>query len=404
MKQMQATGAGRTVARVGRARLPAGYADAMDVARRMQPDEPVFCFDRSALTRRADAFIEGFPGEVSYAVKSNPSPEVLLTLAGAGVATFDVASIAEIETVRHVAPRARLHYHNPIKARAEIAKAYGTYGVRRFSADSAEEIEKILAVTGGDTSVEIAVRFCLASAGAAVHEFSSKFGARPELAVTLVRMVADAGLKAVMTFHPGSQCTDPEAYRRHILTAAEIARKAGVHLATLNVGGGFAADYAGSKAPELGTYFRVIGAAVTEAFGEVHPPKLECEPGRGMVAGSVSLLTRVKLAKHGLGQVFINDGIYGGLMECYQAPSLQPHVRVIRSGRVLEGETKPFVVFGPTCDSLDRMPHAAELPADVTEDDYLEFAGLGAYGKATSTRFNGYGAGEMVMVERVFRG
>lgn len=403
MKQMQATRAGRPVARIGRSRLPSVFADAMDVAARRSPEEPVFCFDRSALAARAEAFIAGFPGEVSYAVKSNPSPEVLLTLSGAGVATFDVASIPEIETVRHIAPRARLHYHNPIKARPEIAKAYG-YGVRRFSADSAEEIAKILDVTGGDSSVEIAVRFCLATAGNAVHEFSSKFGARPALAVELVRMVAAAGLKPVMTFHPGSQCTDPEAYRRHILTAAEIAREAGVHLETLNVGGGFAADYTESRAPELGQYFRVIGAAVIEAFGEVNPPKLECEPGRGMVAGAVSLLVRVKLAKHGLGQVFINDGIYGGLMECYQAPKLQPFVRVIRDGKVLEGETKPFVVFGPTCDSLDRLPNPAELPEGITEDDYLEFAGLGAYGMATSTRFNGYGAGDLVPVERVFRG
>ncbi|MFO1173023.1 MAG: type III PLP-dependent enzyme [Hyphomicrobiaceae bacterium] len=403
MKQMQATRAGRPVARIGRSRVPSVFADAMDVAARRSPEEPVFCFDRSALAARAEAFIAGFPGEVSYAVKSNPSPEVLLTLSGAGVATFDVASIPEIETVRHIAPRARLHYHNPIKARPEIAKAYG-YGVRRFSADSAEEIAKILDVTGGDSSVEIAVRFCLATAGNAVHEFSSKFGARPALAVELVRMVAAAGLKPVMTFHPGSQCTDPEAYRRHILTAAEIAREAGVHLETLNVGGGFAADYTESRAPELGQYFRVIGAAVIEAFGEVNPPKLECEPGRGMVAAAVSLLVRVKLAKHGLGQVFINDGIYGGLMECYQAPKLQPFVRVIRDGKVLEGETKPFVVFGPTCDSLDRLPNPAKLPEGITEDDYLEFAGLGAYGMATSTRFNGYGAGDLVPVERVFRG
>ncbi len=402
MNKPQITGAGGTVARVGRSRLPAAYADAMDVARRLMPDKPVFCFDRSALADRVAAFITGFPGDVSYAVKSNPDPEVLLTMAGAGLKIFDVASIKEIETVRRVAPRARLHYHNPIKARAEIAKAYGTYGVRRFSADSVPEIEKILAVTGGDTSVEIAVRFCLATAGSAVHEFSSKFGARPALAVELLRMVVAAGLKPVMTFHPGSQCTDPEAYRKHIATAAEIAREAGVHLQTLNVGGGFAADYVPSRAPALPEYFRVIKEAVREAFGEVNPPRLECEPGRGMVAASMSLLTRVKLVKPELGQAFINDGIYGGLMECYQAPSLQPFVRVIRNGKQLEGETKPFVIFGPTCDSLDRLPNPADLPAGVTEDDYLEFATTGAYGAATSTLFNGFGGAEVVSVRRVY--
>jgi ornithine decarboxylase len=401
MKQLQLTGAGGTVVRVGRSRLPVAHADAMDVARRMQPEQPVFCFDRSALADRVEAFLTGFPGEVSYAVKANPSPEVLLTMAGAGLTTFDVASIKEIETVRSIAPRARLHYHNPIKSRTEIATAYESYGVRRFSADSAQEIAKIIAVTAGDPEVEIAVRFCLAGAGNAVHEFSSKFGAKPDLAVALVHMVAEAGLKPVMTFHPGSQCTDPDAYRRHIETAAEIAREAGIHLQKLNVGGGFAADYVPSRAPALSEYFRTIKEAVRVAFGEVGAPKLECEPGRGMVAGAISLLTRVKLVKPELGQVFINDGIYGALMECYQAPKLQPHVRVIRNGAVLKGETRSFVVFGPTCDSLDRLPNPAELPAGITEDDYLEFATLGAYGVATSTRFNGYGDAELVPVKRV---
>ncbi|MEZ5925160.1 MAG: type III PLP-dependent enzyme [Hyphomicrobiaceae bacterium] len=401
MKQMQITGAGGTVARVGRSRLPVAYADAMDVAARLKPVEPVFCFDRTKLAERVQAFLAGFPGDVSYAVKANPSTQVLLTMAGAGLRIFDVASIKEIETVRRVAPRARLHYHNPIKARSEIATAYDRYGVRRFSADSAEEIAKIVAVTGGDPSVEIAVRFCLATAGNAVHEFSSKFGARPALAAELLRQVDQAGLIPLLTFHPGSQCTDPEAYRHHIETAAGIVRTAGVRIGKLNVGGGFAADYLPSPAPALSEYFRVIAEAMREHFGEVGAPRLECEPGRGMVATSISLLTRVKLVKSGLGQAFINDGIYGALMECYQAPKLQPHLRAIRDGKELQGETRPFVLFGPTCDSLDRLPNPAELPADLAEDDYIEFANLGAYGVATSTRFNGFGGAEVVSVKRV---
>jgi ornithine decarboxylase len=47
---------------------------------------------------------------------------------------------------------------------------------------------------------------------------------------------------------------------------------------------------------------------------------------------------------------------------------------------------------------LDVQPGRPTLPADVAENDYLEFLSLGAYGAATATHFNGYGTHDVVPV------
>ena len=114
----------------------------------------------------------------------------------------------------------------------------------------------------------------------------------------------------------------------------------------------------------------------------------------------MSLLTRIKLVCSDGDDIFLNDGVYGGLMEFMQVPELQPPYRVIRDGKVLAGPTKSWKVFGPTCDPLDVLPRRLDLPVDLRDEDYIEFGTLGAYGIATSTLFNGYGDHAVVPVER----
>ena len=381
---------------------PTRYADAPDVARLRQPEEPVFCFSETQLRARAMNFFRGFPGIVSYAVKSNPAPEVIATLAGAGLHHWDVASVHEMTAVQAIAPDAVFHYHNPVKSRREIADAYQKFGCRRFAVDCREELLKIAGSVGNDPSIEIAVRFVLPrERTSSAHDFSTKFGAPEHIAIDLLQDAARRGFVPLLTFHPGSQSREPQTYARHIEAAARIARSAGIVITKLNVGGGFPATYPLSKAGPLEVFFQTIAEATTRHFGKGYEPALECEPGRGLAATSMSLLTRIKLVCTDGDDIFINDGVYGGLMEYMQVPELQPPFRVIRDGAVLGGETKSWKVFGPTCDPLDVLPHRLDLPADIREDDYIEFGTLGAYGIATSTKFNGYGDHEVIPVESV---
>lgn len=404
MKELMTFERGESQGRATGEAHPMVYADAAEVARRLQPERPVQCFSASALVRQLGVFERGFPGEVSYAVKANSAPEVLRTLGDAGLKLYDVASVEEMELVSSLVPGAHFHYHNPIKSRGEIVRAYREFGVRRFAVDDAGEIAKIAQSVPAGAGIEIAVRFRLPKHGASAHDFSTKFGATPAEAVVLLADVAARGLAPVLTFHPGSQCTDPEAYTRHIKVAAEIARKAGVTLVALNVGGGFPAQYAGGTVPVLRTVFQAIKTATRAAFGAKAVPTLECEPGRGLVAGSTSLLTRVKAVKPHRGEVFLNDGIYGALMEVSQCKTLQPPYRALRAGRPMTGKTAAFTTYGPTCDPIDVLPNKLELPAAIGEDDYVEFGMNGAYGRATSTCFNGYAVAAIVPVRMVFAG
>jgi ornithine decarboxylase len=385
-------------------RAPAIHADGPAVARRLRPREPVFCFSPRVLAATVASFRTGFPGEVSYAVKANGVRIVTAAMAEAGIAVFDVASVEEMEIIATTAPGARLHYHNPVKSRAEIAEAFAVHGCRRFALDDVGELAKILEVLKETPPLELAVRFRLPPHGAAAHDFSTKFGAEPQGAADLLRLVAGSGHRPVLTFHPGSQCTRPDAYGRYIKAAGEIASAAGVHLAALNVGGGFPARYRDSMAPPLHAFFAEIAGSVAAAFPGDCRPALECEPGRGLVASAMSLLTRVKLVKPSRRELFLNDGIYGALLEMSQAPALAPHYRVIRDGAVHDGSLQPFTAYGPTCDPLDRIPGDLLLPADIAEDDFIEFSTVGAYGSATATRFNGYGSSGMAIVENVFEG
>jgi ornithine decarboxylase len=377
------------------------FADAKAVALALQPEEPVFLFSASELKSRAKQFIDNFPGQVTYAVKCNPSSEVLFTLASSGIKTWDVASVHEMGYVRAVSADATFHYHNPVKSRREISDAYKTFGCRRFSVDCREEVQKIIDVIGKDASVELAVRLVLPrERGSSAHDFSTKFGAPEHICIELLQQVVAAGYQPVLTFHPGSQSKEPQVYVRHIEAAARIAKNAGVSIKKLNVGGGFPANYELSTAPEPEVFFRAIDQAVTRAFGEDHPT-LECEPGRGLVATCMSLLTAVKLVCTDGDDLFINDGVYGGLMEYMQAPDLKPPFRLIRDGKELEGVAKSYKVFGPTCDPTDVLPHRLDMHQGIREGDFIEFGTLGAYGLATSTRFNGYGDHKIVAVDHV---
>jgi len=355
------------------------------------PDHPVHFFAPSALQSQARRFLDGFNGLVTYAVKANPEQAVLSNLLAAGVTAFDVASPNEIHLLRKIAPYAVLHYNNPVRSKSEIAFAHEA-GVKSYSVDGFREFAKIKDIIP-PTGVEISVRIKLPVSGA-VYDFGAKFGATPEKAIELLRRVKSAGYIPSITFHPGTQCEDPNAWETYITEAAAIARAAEVTIKRLNVGGGFPAKTANGT-PDLEHFFTVIDKAVTKAFPI--RPALVCEPGRALVAQSFSHATRVKSINDN-GDIYLNDGIYGGLSE-FPVLDVQRSYTVLPPIGEQRGKTNNrSQVFGPTCDSLDVLPHKLRLPIDIADDDYIIFQNMGAYVKGVTTNFNGYGQLETVTV------
>ncbi len=367
------------------------WANPTDYLLSQQPDHPVHFFCPEALQAKARQFLDGFPGLVTFAVKSNPDPMVITNLVRAGLRGFDVASPNEIRLIRRLAPNAVMHYNNPVKSRTEIAFAVDQ-GVRSFAVDSFNELEKLIELV--PVGAELSVRFKLPVKGA-VYDFGTKFGADPDKATELLKAAKAAGYCPSLTFHPGTQCEDPAAWATYITTAAAIAKSANLILHRLNVGGGFPCRV-GQTRPELADFFGLIGETASQAFGD-SPPALVCEPGRGMVAEAFAHAVRIK-GMGDNGSIYLNDGIYGGLSEFPVLPVARTFQIIAPDGTPRTGNTMPRTLFGPTCDSLDTMPNPLNIPADIAEGDYILFPSMGAYVKGVTTDFNGYGQIETATV------
>lgn len=355
------------------------------------PVDPVMFFAPPMVQAMARRFIDGFPGQVTYAVKANPTDEVIENLAAAGLRGYTCGSPFEIDLIRRILPGAVIHYNNPVRARHEIEHALAQ-GVVSFAVDSETELAKLVdmvkAAGIAAETIEIAVRFKLPVAGAA-YNFGAKFGATSEAAAKLLGQVASAGCTASLTFHAGSQCTDPAAWEVYILEAAKISEAAGVTIARLNVGGGFPNHRLSGVIPALADIFAVIDAATTRAFG-ANRPQLLCEPGRGLCGDAFSLAAQVKAVRDG-GHVFLNDGTYGAMAELPQIGVIDRIEVLDAKGQKRQGDLSPRVVFGPTSDAIDRLPGEVALPVDIQEGDYLLIHAMGAYSLVSNSRFNGFG-------------
>lgn len=374
------------------------WSDPVEYLRSVGPNDPVLFLSPAALQAQAQRFLTGFPGLVTYAVKSNPHETVIANLAAAGVRGYDVASPEEIALIRRMVPDAALHYNNPVRARHEIVFAVGR-DVASYSVDSLSELDKLFALVpvtrdNGET-VEITARFKQPVAGA-TYDFGAKFGATEELAAELLRRIAARGYTPSLTFHPGTQCVDPMAWDSYIRAARRISDAAGVRVHRLNVGGGFPSHRVQAVMPSLDAIFHLIARVTHEEFGD-DAPALVCEPGRAMMADAMALLSRVKGLRDDA-HVFLNDGVYGAFSELPLMGAVDRITVWSPEGEQRTGPIRRRVVFGPTCDSVDRLPGETPLPADIEEGDYLLVQGMGAYSVATNTRFNGFGALAMHMV------
>lgn len=360
------------------------HPDASAVVRALSPDEPVILNRPHAAARAARFFVEKFPGKSLYAVKANPSPDLLRVLWDSGITHYDVASIAEVRTVRAALPEAVLCFMHPVKPASAIAEAYKVHGVRTFSLDTQEELEKIVAATDGAEDLSLCVRLRVSSEYSEIS-LASKFGidladAAPLLQAT--RQVADC---LGICFHVGSQAMTPYAYVQALERVRAAIVDASVTVDIVDVGGGFPSLYPGMEAPPLEDYFGAIHRAA-ESLPVSYSSELWCEPGRALCAEYSSLIVRVE--KRRGRELYINDGAYGALFDAAHVGWRFP-VKLLREGA--EAENIPFSFFGPTCDDMDHMEGPFELPGDTGPGDFIEIGMLGAYGAAMRTGFNGFG-------------
>jgi len=374
------------------------FETAREAALALRPDVPVYCFRPDVLRRDAANFMSVFPGKTAYAVKTNGEPIVLKTLVEAGVQTFDVASPAEFAAVRAVSNDAELLYMHPVKAQSDIRLALEAYRIKVLALDHEDEIAKILRIVRASDldprSITLFVR--LQTKGQAAYELSKKFGAAPGHAVELLQRIDKIGFRAGLCFHVGSQVEDPDTYERALASADWVRSRAGVDLAALDVGGGFPAEYGydpRGKKPDMPALTDMMERLRYDLDDwEFSDLPLIAEPGRVIVARSLSVIVRVLLKKGR--RLYINDGIWASLSDSWTGKITLPArfipdpARRKRSGKA--ENIVPFKVCGATCDSVDILTRPFWLPETVDTGDWIEIGHIGAYSLSLRTRFNGF--------------
>ncbi|QQQ74915.1 type III PLP-dependent enzyme [Saccharothrix sp. 6-C] len=361
-----------------------------------RPETPCLVIDLPTVRDRFAAIRAALPRVgIFYAVKANPTPDVVGLLAAEG-SSFDVASPAEIDLclARGAAPEA-VSYSNPIKKARDIAYAHGR-GVRLFVSDSEQDV-RALAEHAPGASVLLRI---LVDSNGSTYPFGKKFGCSPEMATDLLRLAAELGLVPLgVAFHAGSQQLDPNGWDGAIADAAVIIgklRAEGLSPTTVNLGGGLPAGYL-AQPPPLAEYAAAITASITRHFGDF-TPEVMIEPGRAIVAESGVIRSEVVLVSRKSYSderrwVFLDIGRYGGLAETEGEAIAYPMATSRDGVPQVDVPVGPVVLAGPTCDADDVLYQNTcyELPLELRAGDHVDLLGAGAYTASySSVAFNGF--------------
>jgi ornithine decarboxylase len=363
---------------------------------------PLFVVDHDVLRRNFAEFRKHLPRvQPYYAVKANPDPAIVKALYHAG-ASFDVASFAEFMIVhgciKNLPPKARqdfiwdkIIYANPIKAKETLSQLDPYKPLVTF--DNIEEIRKMQEYS---PQAGLVLRVKVPNTGS-LSELSSKFGAAPGEAVDLIEAAKDAGFTVEgISFHVGSQATNFDNYVLSLNISRDIFREAKLRghdkMNLLDIGGGFPAPYDRNV-----KRFTVLAKLLRAEIRRLFPRDIQilAEPGRFMVATAATLVVEIigKSVREGKLCYYIDDGIYGtfsGILFDHN----QYHLRSFK-----KGTRQICSVFGPTCDALDTVSRAEQLP-NLKLGELLYARNVGAYTTASATTFNGFAMAKVVHVNQ----
>jgi len=227
-------------------------------------------------------------------------------------------------------------------------------------------------------------------------ELSSKFGCDSGEAVDLILEAFRLGLVVEgLSFHVGSQCANFENFIQALQIASAVmkeSRSRGREIKILDIGGGFPVPYDAHVRP-LEELALKINAEIDRLFA----PDIEilAEPGRYLVATAASSVARVigKAVRDGRTCYYIDDSVYhtySGIIFDH----CQYRVKAFK-----RGEPSLATVFGQTCDGMDVIVQAEELP-ELEIGDLVYTENIGAYSNASSTWFNGFAPAKIVHVNQ----
>lgn len=366
---------------------------------------PFYYYDMDLLRRTLEAIRQSTAEtpnyHVHYAVKACAAPEVLAEIAKAGLGADCVSGGEVLRAADNGFDPQSIVFAGVGKSDWEINAALDL-GISMFNVESLPELEVIneLAVAKGRIA-RVAFRINPNVDGHTHAKITTglnenKFGlAMEDMLPAIHRAQTLSNIDFVgLHFHIGSQITDMRPFaalceRINELTAQLEAE--GIHVRSLNVGGGLGVDYMNPDAnpiPDFKAYFDTFRQHLHLAVDQ----QLHFELGRAVVAQCGSLITRVLYVKQGHQKQFVivdagmTDLIRPALYDAHhEAENLTANADCERSGKDKDPQT--YDIVGPICESSDVFLKDFQLP-HTRRGDLIAFRTAGAYGEIMASQYN----------------
>lgn len=329
--------------------------------------------------------------EPFYAVKCNSDPIILKTLASLGVG-FDVASKEEISMVTNLGTgRDKIIYANPCK-QPDFIKYARTQQISIMTFDNTDELLKIK-LYYPDANIVLRI---LVDDTKSKMPFGTKFGCPMENVDFVLGYAKFLELNIIgVSFHVGSGCTDATSYSEAIKRAREVFDKAkniGFKPYLLDIGGGFP-GLSSKDEVQFNDITIAINDEIQKSFSSEENIRIIAEPGRFFATKCMTLVTSVAGKKcikgeHGekIYHYFITSSLYGMFNNKIFDKAIIKFKLLNNSEST---EHYKSVIFGETCDSLDKIVEGIEL-SELACGDYLFVENHGAYTLASASKFNGF--------------
>ncbi len=355
---------------------------------------PAYVYSTATMLRHAEVLKSSLGGLgdplIAYAVKANPNPAVLATLAQAGLGA-DVVSGGEIQRARAAGiPADRIVFSGVGKTAEEMRLALAE-GVYQFNLESMAEAETLSAIaTSRGLTAPVGFRVnpdvsagthAKITTGIAESKFGIAIGEAPAAYAHIANL---PGLSAQgVAVHIGSQLTDLAPLEQAFVRVGDLLsdlRSQGLELRVADLGGGLGVPYNPDlPAPPGPQEYGEMVRRVTRDWKE----RLVFEPGRLIVGNAGVLLSRVVRIKPGAVHPFL---IVDAAMNDLIRPALYDAWHQIDGVRPT-GDRWIANVVGPVCESGDTFATARVMDRMV-EGDLLVFRTAGAYAAAMSSTYN----------------
>lgn len=393
------------------------FAEDVDAARiAEQVGTPVYVYSKATFLdhlKKIQTAYSGIDTTVCYSIKACCNINILRLLAQAG-SGFDIVSGGELYRAQQAgADMSKVVFAGVGKTDKEVLEALNA-GIRYFNIESEAELENLIKLArqaGKRTRAALRVNPDIkydSHKNITTGVKETKFGVDIERALKVFESYGKNASVELCAIHvhlgSGGKTIDPYVNGvKKVMPLVEELRRKGYRIETLDLGGGYGADYESDTVPSAADYAAGL-VPLLKAAGL----KLILEPGKSIIANAGIMLTRTLYKKTGGQKTFVivdagmNDLIRPSLYEAFHFiwPAAV-ETRFVPEKRTKDVEMDGMEVadvVGPICESTDYFAKDRAMPP-VQRGDLIAVFTAGAYGYTMASNYNARPLAAEVLVD-----